>query len=204
MKILFCCLLTLTSMFAKAQIISGRILDLATNKPLPKAVAYLLDTTSIIDSAITERNIYYFEGSWGHKILNKANVDTSGFFSFQVTSNKNYSLCVSHRMPYFHFGDNSSDSGFAYREDFVHKINLKCKTKYYKTFRLMVTCPYDKTKNQAFCPKCKKTGKVKEILFGLPVFTGDEHNYDKYYLGGCEVDGYCNPTRHCLRCKLDF
>jgi hypothetical protein len=204
MKYFFYFALTVTSLLTKAQRISGRILDLATNKPLPNATAYLLDTTSAIDSAITERDNYYFEGAWGYKILNKINVDSNGFFTFQVTSSKSYTLCVSHRMPYVRYGVTGLDSAFSYRQDFVHKINLKNQIKFYKVFRLMVTCPYYKTKNQAFCPKCKKKDRVKEILFGLPIFREDEHYYDKYYLGGCMVDGYCNPAKHCLRCNLDF
>ncbi len=204
MKSIFYLILTFVPILTKAQIIGGKILDLATNKPLPEAVAYLLDTISIIDTAITETDNYYFEGAWGHKILKKVNVDSNGIFSFSVVDNKTYTLCVSHRMPYFYFGENKTDSGYSYREDFVHKITLRNKNKFYKVFRLMVTCPYDKTKNQEFCPKCTRKDRVKEIYFGLPIFTEDEHYFDKYYFGGCMVDLYCTPTKRCLRCKLDF
>jgi hypothetical protein len=167
-----------------------------------------LDTASIIDTAIVETDNYYFEGVWGHKILKKVNVDSNGIFSFPVVENKTYTLCVSHRMPYIYFGENKTDSGYSYREDFVYKLTLKNQNRFYKTFRLMVTCPYDKTKNQSFCPKCKKKDKVVPILFGLPIFDENGNINGKssgeYYLGGCMVDGYCNPTKHCRRCNKDF
>ncbi|RZK04106.1 MAG: hypothetical protein EOO43_22825 [Flavobacterium sp.] len=187
--------------------INGKVLDLATNQPLPDAVAYLVDTSSTIDTLIADPDNYYFKGIWGHKILSKAKIDSNGLFSFTVIPNKSYTLCVSHRMPYIYFGDNKTDSGYSYREDFVDKITLTEQDKFYKVFYLMVTCPFDKTKGQSFCPVCNKSDRVVPIIFGLPAY--DENGNipgtpDQYHLGGCFVDAYCDPTKHCKRCKKDF
>lgn len=80
---------------------------------------------------------------------------------------------------------------------------------YSHDFSLMVTCPYDKTKDQTFCPRCKKDDMVKPIKWGLVRIDRDGNYADgfdpeKYYMGGCVVDVWCNPTRHCDRCDLEF
>jgi hypothetical protein len=210
MRLLFYLLFSFGSTFTIAQTIGGKVLDLATNKPLPKAVAYLLDTTAIEHTLITEPNNYYYDGAWAHRILEKVNVDSNGLFSFLVAEDKYFTLGISHRMPYFYIGNDKSDSFFLYREAFAHNISLKNGNKYFEIFQLMVTCPYDQTKKQAFCPKCKKRDKVLPIIFGLeiPIFDKngkiDRKSSRKHYSGGCMVDSYCNPSKRCSRCNKDF
>jgi len=100
------------------------------------------------------------------------------------------------------------NAAFAYRDDIDSNIIIKAKSIHHKTFHLLVTCPYDKTRNQTFCPVCKRTDKVVPVLYGLPVWdsTGNIDGYadGKYYLGGCISDPYCRPTKHCNRCGKDF
>lgn len=113
-----------------------------------------------------------------------------------------YTVIASYNMPPLaKFG-----GGYGVREAIDSNISLKADIEYHKFFNLMVTCPYDKTKGQSFCPICKKQDKVKELVFGLPIADKNGHlpNDDKYYNGNCFVDAYCNPTKHCTRCNKDF
>lgn len=210
MKLTLFIALTFIFLSTKSQTISGKVLDLTTNQPLPETTAYLLDNASVADSLIKDRDNYYFLRFGGHKILNQTQVDSLGKFSFNVANENSYTICVSHPMPYFYMGNNKQDSARGYREDFIYNIHINKRRKFFKEFHLMVTCPYEKTNTQSFCPKCKRTDKVVPIIWGLdiPIFDDNGKSLDKYFeenhLGGCIVDSYCNPTKHCKRCKNDF
>lgn len=112
--------------------------------------------------------------------------------------------------PYF---DSSSDiAQYTGRYGVDSNIVISAVQTYIHNFNLLVTCPYDKTKNQAYCPVCKKTDMVQPILWGLPVLdingkyisNGKEEDLDKYYIGGCSPDMFCNPAKHCKCCNADF
>ena len=147
-------------------------------------------------------DVYYWR-NYKYKIIKQTKTDSFGKYSFTSLTPKVYNIAADFPMP-------KSDKFGSYgtRQEIDSNIIIKSKTNYYKTFDLMVTCPYDKTKNQAFCPKCKKADKVVPILFGLPLFDKngniDGEPVEKYHLAGCFVDVYCNPTKHCNRCNKDF
>jgi Carboxypeptidase regulatory-like domain len=177
-----------------SQTIRGIVFDTDTKKPLSDAFVYLVKPDNTKDTS----DIYY----WSHykyKIISQTKTDSSGKYSFTSLTPKVYNIVADFPMP-----KSEELGGYGVRQEIDSNINIKAKTNYFKIFYLMVTCPFDKTKNQSFCPKCKKTDLVKPILFGLPAYKEDEHYYDKYYLGGCYMDVYCNPTKHCSRCKKDF
>ena len=93
-----------------------------------------------------------------------------------------------------------------YRDDIDSNIVVNKLSKHYKTFKLLVTCPFDKTANQLFCPKCKKRDKVLIIRYGLPTVDsiGNELGGSNYHWGSCFKDLYCNASKFCKRCKLEF
>ena len=47
-----------------------------------------------------------------------------------------------------------------------------------------------------FCPKCNEMGKVKEILYGMPL---SDYNQEKYVLGGCCITDN-DPEIQCTAC----
>ena len=47
-----------------------------------------------------------------------------------------------------------------------------------------------------FCPKCNEMGKVKEILYGMPL---SDYNQKKYVLGGCCITDN-DPEIQCTEC----
>ena len=161
---------------------------------MTNAFIYLVTPTNTEDTS----DIYYWR-NYKYKIITQTKTDSSGKYSFTSLTPKVYNIVADFSMP-----KSEEFSGYGTRQEKDSNINIKANTNYFKTFYLMVTCPYDKTKNQSFCPKCKKTDMVKPILFGLPMYNEDEHYYDKYYLRGCILDVYCNPTKHCSRCNKDF
>jgi hypothetical protein len=176
-----------------SQTISGKVIDTDTKKPLISAFVYLVTP----DNSEDMTDIYYWR-NYKYKIISQTKTNSFGKYSFTSLTPKVYNIVADFPMPEAKLG------GYGTRQEIDSNINIRANTNYFKTFYLMVTCPYDKTKNQSFCPKCKKTDMVKPILFGLPMYNEDEHYYDKYYLGGCILDVYCNPTKHCGRCNKDF
>lgn len=48
-----------------------------------------------------------------------------------------------------------------------------------------------------FCPKCNEMGKVKEILYGMPL---SDYNQEKYVLGGCCITDN-DPEIQCTACE---
>lgn len=177
-----------------SQIIQGKVCDSATEKPLADAYVYLVTTDNTEDTT----NVYYWR-NYKYKIITQTKTDSAGKYAFSSLTPSIYNIIADFQMP-----KSEKYGAYGSRQEIDSNITVKAKTNYVKVFYLMVTCPYDKTKNQSFCPKCKKTDMVKPILFGLPMYNEDEHYYDKYYLGGCIVDLYCNPTKHCNRCNKNF
>jgi hypothetical protein len=208
-KQFFLLFLSLSFYYCNGQLctINGKVLDLSTNRPLSKVKVVLyncfdssgkrancrLENTSyvVLDSIITN-----IEGKF---TLNKINAGVYGLYC-QYTSKdfkKTYFESDEYLTRY-----EQLDSIFVTE----HHINTY-------TFHLMVTCPYEKTKNYSNCPRCKTRDKVKPIFFGLPAFSPDGKLRDdkdkiidesKFYFGGCFVDSWCNPTKHCDRCNKSF
>jgi hypothetical protein len=94
------------------------------------------------------------------------------------------------------------------RDNIDSNININLKSNYKNRLFLMITCPYDKTKNLTNCPKCKKSDKVVPNITGLPIYDSlgniNGQPATNFHLTSCIVDLYCNPTKHCKRCHLDF
>ncbi len=180
-----------------SQTIRGKVIDTDTKMPLANSYVYLVQADNRKDTI----DIYYWR-NLRYKILEQTKTDSLGKYSFVSLVPKIYNIVADFPMQKSEFG------GYGVRQEIDSNINIKAKTNYYKIFYLMITCPYDKTKNQLFCPNCKKADKVVPILFGLPLPDKngdiDGKSLEEYHLGGCFVDSYCNPTKHCNRCNKDF
>lgn len=178
-----------------SQSISGEVIDTDTKKPLSNAFVYLVHPDNTEDTI----NIYYWR-YYKYKIIKETKTDSFGKYSFTSLTPKIYNIVADYPMPESEFG------GYGTRQEIDSNINIKAKTNYFKTFYLMVTCPYDKTKNQLFCPNCKKEDKVVPIIYGLPVWdeNGNINGGKEYHPGGCVSDLYCRPTKHCKRCDKGF
>lgn len=92
------------------------------------------------------------------------------------------------------------------RSDTDSSFTLSLGQTYSHTFHLLISCPYDKTKDLDFCPNCKKSDMVQPIFWGLPAYdvNGNSNVDDNYYFAGCSPDIWCNPTKHCKRCNINF
>ena len=178
-----------------SQSIRGKVLDTYTKRPLSNTFVYLIEPDNSEDTI----DIYYWRYN-KYKIIKETKTDSSGNYSFKTLTPKIYNIAADFPMPESEYG------GYGIRNDIDSNVIIKLKTNYYKTFNLMVTCPYDKSKNQAFCPQCKKEDRVIPIIWGLPVWdeNGIINGGKEYYPGGCSPDVYCNPTKHCNRCDKDF
>ena len=200
---IFACLI-LTECYCQTSSVSGSVLDITTQKPIAGANVNLL-------SKITEKNVAGLKNNSdsAYKTVAAVTTDTSGTFIFQNINWGQYSLSCFYKMNsekmflklavFENFGRNDIDTNF----------NVQQGKNYVHTFYLMVACPYDKTKDLDYCPNCTKKDMVQPILWGLPVLDDDGNwlsgkNIDDYYLGGCEPDIWCNPTKHCNRCNIDF
>ncbi len=182
---------------AQAQTLRIQLLDTDTQKPLKGAQVYLAYPQHTLDTVNTCTWLFY-----NYPIVQKQMSDSLGEVIFKGFAPGLYTVVATYNMPPLaKFG-----GGYGVREAIDSNITLSAKTDYRKIFNLMVTCPYDKTKDQLFCPVCKQQDKVLEIVFGLPIYDKNGHlpNDGKYYNGDCVVDAYCNPTQHCTRCKRDF
>ncbi len=191
-------ILTLTlGKVCNSQSVTGKVTDIDTKKTVAEANVYLTSPSPTEDTL----NVCYWS-MYKYKIISQTKTDLSGNYSFISVKPSLYSLVVSFKMP------EVKDLGSGYRDDIDSNINLNSSKEYTRDFQLLVTCPYDKTRNQLFCPNCKKKDKVFPIIWGLPMF--DENGKinglsdGKYVLGGCIMDLYCNPTKFCKRCRKNF
>jgi hypothetical protein len=121
--------------------------------------------------------------------------DSNGHYLFQDVAPAIYSLSAFHKT--------SQDGNRQYGEfEDTHGFLIKNDTQLERDFKLAVFCPYDLTKDLAYCPKCKKKDKVSIIIYGLPVYPFEsEPGY--YYNGYCVVER-CHPTKRCMRCEYEF
>lgn len=181
----------------QAQTLCIRILDTDTQKPLKGAQVYLANPQHTLDTVNTCTWLFY-----NYPIVQKQASDALGTVIFEGVTPGLYTVVATYNMPALE----KFRGGYGVREAIDSNIMLTINSHYSKVFNLMVTCPYDKTKAQSFCPTCKKRDKVQEIVFGLPIYDENGHlpNDGKYYNGNCFVDAYCNPTKHCTRCDRDF
>ncbi|WP_153799169.1 hypothetical protein [Foetidibacter luteolus] len=168
-------------------------MDKATHKPL----------------AITKVDLLV-RGAAGFEVVASVLTDTTGSFMFQNLYPRQYAVSAFYKMKSgttylpVHIADGLG------RNEIDSNINVLAGKNYHTVFYLMVTCPYEKTKHMDCCPNCNKKDKVKPILWGLPsvdvngnwVVKGKDRN--EYYMGGCSPDIWCNPSKHCERCKIDF
>jgi hypothetical protein len=183
----------LTKSFPQTSAVSGYVLDLTTKKPLAFAKVKL--------QTGKDKN---------HDIVATTITDSTGVFVFENINPGIYSLSCFYKMPYDkarlpkEIVDNSG------RYDIDSNLNMLAGQTYHHNFYLLADCPYDKTKDQDYCPLCKKKDMVQEILWGLPVCGKDGKwivrgkDINAYYLGGCSPDLWCNPAKHCKRCNIDF
>jgi hypothetical protein len=199
MRLLIFLFITFLNIHCFSQTINGKVLDTDTQKPLAGTIVYLVNPKPVEDTI----NVTYWQAS-NYKIIATTKTNHLGKYSFTLLQPKVYSLIVSYQMPTVEkFG-----GVYSFRNDIDSNIIVRSKTNYNKIFHLMVTCPYDKTKNQAFCPQCKRSDKVIPILAGLPIFDSSGNingqSIENYHLASCIIDLYCNPTKHCKRCNKDF
>ena len=198
MKIPFIILLILYRSILFGQSINGKLIDIETKKVLSNGNVYL----AIPDKTKDTSDIYYWEQK-KYKILYTIKTDSFGVFSFKNIAPAIYTLLAYYKMPKVERFD---FEGCVQGID--SNIIIKQNQNYFKTIELPVVCKFEKTKNQKFCPKCKKTNKVLMIEYGLPILEydalGNLKPKPKVYNGGCVMDAYCNATKYCGRCKLEF
>lgn len=190
-------LLCLVCVSAFAQTLRIQVLDMDTQKPLKGAQVYLAHPQHTLDTVNTCTWLFY-----NYPIVQKQMSDSLGVVIFKGFAPGLYTVVATYNMPPLaKFG-----GGYGVREAIDSNIALLANTDYRKVFNLLVTCPYDKTKGQLFCPVCKRQDKVQEIVFGLPIYDeqGNLPNDGKHYNGNCFIDTYCHPTQHCTRCSRDF
>lgn len=175
-----------------AQNISGRVFDLDTKKPLANSTIFLLN------------NYQEAKDAWyGHDSVTQTKTNNDGFYIFLAVKPGRYAVLAEFEMP------EKEPFGMGVRAEIYKGIIVQTKSITIKPLSLQVTCRYDKTKDQLYCPKCKKTDKILPIQYGLPVPTYDSlgnvlDDWTKVHLGGCVMDVYCNPTKYCNRCSLEF
>lgn len=181
-----------------SQSIRGRVVDTDTQKPLLDSHVYVLITDISSDTV----NQYYWHDK-KFKIIRQTRTDDSGKFRFTSLDPNIYTVIVEFKMPV-----SQKYGGFCFRQDIDSNVAVDRATRYYKSFSLLATCPFDKTKNQTFCPICKKSDKVVPIVYGLPIYDSngriDGKPEDETWPGGCSPDLYCNPSKHCKRCNKEF
>ena len=196
---IFCLAFLLIISNCFCQTINGKVLDIDTKNPLAGTEVFLTNINATNDTL----NICNWQ-IFKYKIILQTITDSFGNFYFDSLHFGKYNIVVVYKMPKIE----KLGGVCAVRDEIDSNICINNKSSYTDTFHLMVTCPYDKTKNQKFCPVCKQSDEVVPIIFGLPVYNenGSISGYSdgKYYLGGCSVDPYCNPTKHCNRCKINF
>jgi hypothetical protein len=180
-----------------SQTVAGVVLDTDTKKPLFAAYVFLIEQKPTEDTV----NIYYL-GFDKHKIVSAARTSPAGTYKFSGMPENVYNVVAEYEMP----PNEKFGWQCAIRYDIDSNIIVRISSHYHKTINLRVTCPYDKTQKQQYCPVCNKKDKVKFYLYGLPIYdkNGQIPDRDKYYFGGCIADAYCNPSKHCLRCNKDF
>jgi hypothetical protein len=187
------------------QTISGIVLDRETDKPLANTKIYLTDKNETND---TVGICYHYSTDpykiYKLKIILETKTDSLGKFFFDSIKKGIYNIvaCYTIKIIEPHF----AAEGFIDKTAIDKEIEVESNKDYFSKFILDVFCEFDKTKNLKHCPICKRKDKVLPIMFGLPVFDKDGNVKfgKKYHLGGCIMDAYCNPTKHCNRCKKNF
>ena len=183
-----------TATFCQHSSISGTIIDTTTKKPLAGAkVTLLLKTNS------------------QYTVIAVDSTGPYGTYNFKNVAPGKYKLICFYKIKHS-WADSSQDwAEHIGRYGVDSNILISHARAIIRNFYLPVTCVYDKTKDQAFCPVCKKTDMVKPILWGLPVldlngnyFLPEGKTINDYYLGGCVIDGVCDATKHCNRCDAYF
>jgi hypothetical protein len=210
---------------AYCQIINGKVLDKETQKPvigatilllnyyptedtmdieyvpvkrLVKGISFQLDSCDI-ENTVELENVQIEQ----FKIIQHTLTDSLGNYVIKINKPGTFFLLAKYEIP--HLIPNT----FFWRQDIDTSLLLTKNTNYNKTFHLMITCPFEKTRGQLFCPICKQTDRVVPYLYGLPIF--DENGrvggleMGQYISVGCILpDGNCNPAKHCKRCNTDF
>src|SRR5690242_10180408 len=144
--------------FSQNAVITGIVLDETTNKPIAGARIDLQSKDLCNDTL---------------KIIATKISDSTGYFRFENVNPKKYSLFCFYKMTALSDWWPKSITDSFGRTAIDSQINIIVGSKIRDTFRLLVTCPYDKTKNLDYCPVCKKSDMVQPILWGLPNFDLD-------------------------------
>lgn len=188
----FVILFMLIAFTAKTQNITGKVIDLDTKKPIANSTIYLLN------------NYQESKDAWyGYDSVTQTKTNNDGSYIFRLVKPGKYAVLAEYEMP------EKEPFGVGVLAQIHKGIIVQTTSITIKPLSLQVTCRYDKTKDQLFCPKCKKTDKVLPIRYGLPVPIYDSlgnvlDDWTKVHSGGCVVDVYCNPTKFCNRCSLEF
>ncbi len=192
--------------YCVSQEIRGKILDTETHKAIKSAAVFRVTpcyTCKSSDSLPQTRDhIFFVDGIW-YNILDSTSSNEDGNYSFTKIPYGKYFIIASYSMPLNEYNLRGSRDNIS--NELTVNSSLTLKTDIY----LPVVCEYDKYKVQPFCPLCKKKDKLLPIKYGLLVPRYDSlgnsiDKPEKYYPGGCVMDMYCNPTRHCTRCNKSF
>jgi hypothetical protein len=198
------------------QTISGVVFDRETKKPLMGANVYLSEWRQTKDSLSIcchiDDDCNHFSKISCFKIIVETKTDTSGRFVFDSIQKGEYNIVARYKIiipDTIHFPEE-----FITKTAIDKKLNIDSAKNYFSKLFLDVVCEFEKTKNQKFCPVCKRKDKVLPVMYGMPIPLYNKKGIEiadkngrflkDYYQAGCVADILCNPTKHCNRCNKDF
>ena len=196
--------------------IEGKVLDLNTKNALKGAEVVLLNKVVENSKDSVEffwPKIYSSDGllmtkpSTTEKVGKRTYTDERGYFQFKDVDTP-FTIVASYQVIRSNF------SILVYNEDGRHLDSAeRIEKEVHGIYYIKASCPFDLTANSELCPNCKKKDMLQPIIYGLPsvdingnLLARDKNGkvIDDYYPGGCSPDPWCNPTKHCKRCNLDF
>lgn len=198
------------------QAISGVVLDRETKKSLMGANVYLTKRSETKDTMGTCYHIVFDHNHvpnlYRYKIILETKTDSLGEFIFDYLKKGKYNIVAAYKV---RIPKQNTIFGAFYEKTIIDKkLKIDSVKSYFSKLYLDVVCKFEKTKNQKFCPVCKRSDKVLPVMFGLPIPLFNEKGIEvadkygrflkDYYQAGCVSDMLCNPTKHCTRCNKDF
>ncbi len=180
--------------------VHGKVVDRYLQKPLKgvqiksfKRIEYEKDGNYCADEIVLDSTLSDENGSYELLIKDTGKIFIECFlrlekkFLLPVLSNDSIYIENAYTLESFH----------------IYNKNIK------KNIELEVYCPFHYTKDVKICISCQKSDKVQYIKYGLQM--RDDSMSEEDFLkeiqekcfGGCVIR-YCQPTKCCKRCNIEF